>query len=122
MLKYRLDKHPGICPIVQIDNKERLSILPKSKAELDYCTDFFKALSHPTRIVLVVELAQGEQCVRTLTEKVGADMSTVSRHLRELKNAGIIRNEKRGNQVFYRLRTPCILNFMECIRSLQRAE
>ncbi len=96
--------------------------MPKSRAELDYSTNFFKALSHPTRIVLVVELAQGEQCVRALTEKVGADMSTVSRHLRELKNAGIIRSEKRGNQVFYCLRTPCILNFLECIRNLQRAE
>jgi ArsR family transcriptional regulator len=104
---------------VQVDNKERLNILPKTKAELDYSTDFFKAMSHPTRIVLVLELAQGEHCVRGLTEKVGADMSTVSRHLRELKNAGIIASEKRGNQVFYRLRTPCILNFLKCIRNLQ---
>lgn len=94
--------------------------MSKLKTELEYSTGFFKALSHPSRIVLVVELALGERCVRTLTDKVGADMSTVSRHLRELKNAGIIASEKRGNQVFYRLRTPCILNFLECIRNLQK--
>jgi len=94
--------------------------LSKETVQLAYCSDFFKALAHPTRIILVEDLADGEKCVCELTQKIGADISTVSRHLRELKNVGIVDAEKRGNQVFYRLRTPCILNFLTCIRGLRQ--
>jgi len=47
-------------------------------------------------------------------------MSTVSRHLSVLKNAGIVQDEKRGNQVFYRLRVRCILGFFDCFEMLGR--
>lgn len=49
-------------------------------------------------------LAEGEQCVCELTELIGSDMSTVSKHLSHLKSDGIIQDEKRGNQVFYKRR------------------
>ena len=49
---------------------------------------------------------------------IGADTSTVSKHLATLKNAGVVRDEKRGAQVFYTLRTPCVLNFMSCVESV----
>ncbi len=77
-----------------------------------------KALAHPTRLFIVDELSRGERCVRDLTEKIGADVSTVSKHLSVLKNAGIVRDEKRGVQVFYRLRVPCILNFFGCVEAV----
>ena len=77
-----------------------------------------KALAHPTRLFIVDELAAGEQCVCRLTEMIGADTSTVSKHLATLKNAGIVHDEKRGAQVFYTLRTPCVLNFMSCVESV----
>ena len=73
-----------------------------------------KALAHPTRLFLVDELGKGERCVCELTAMVGADISTVSKHLAVLKSAGIVRDEKRGLQVFYSLRTPCVLNFFSC--------
>lgn len=78
-----------------------------------------KAMAHPTRMFIVDELSRvGERCVCQLTEMVGADISTVSKHLSLLKNAGIIVDEKRGNQVYYRLRVPCILDFFRCIESV----
>lgn len=78
-----------------------------------------KAMAHPTRMFIVDELSRcGEKCVCELTEMVGADMSTVSKHLALLKNAGIIGDEKRGNQVYYRLRVPCINDFFQCIESV----
>ena len=56
-------------------------------------------MAHPTRLFIVDELARsGERCVCELTEMVGVDMSTVSRHLAMLKNAGIIEDEKRGSK------------------------
>jgi ArsR family transcriptional regulator len=51
---------------------------------------------------------------------VGVDMSTVSRHLAILKNAGIVEDERRGAQVFYRLRVRCVLKFFECVESVMK--
>lgn len=50
-----------------------------------------------------------------LTGMVGADVSTVSRHLSVLKAAGIVASEKRGMQVYYTLKTPCVLRFFDCV-------
>lgn len=74
-----------------------------------------KALAHPTRLLIVEALCCGERCVCELTDLAGADISTVSRHLSTLKHAGIVTDDKRGNQVFYTLKTPCILDFLGCI-------
>jgi ArsR family transcriptional regulator len=78
-----------------------------------------KALAHPTRLFIVDELARGERCVCELTAMVGVEMPTVSRHLRQLKTAGILTDEKRGPQVFYRLRVPCVVNFFKCVQAVQ---
>ena len=93
--------------------------MSSSEQQLEYYADFFKALAHPTRIFIVQQLAGGEKCVCDLTAMIDAEMSTVSRHLSVLKNVGIVSNSKRANQVFYDLRTPCILNFLNCIDNPQ---
>ncbi|MBN1958575.1 MAG: winged helix-turn-helix transcriptional regulator [Desulfuromonadales bacterium] len=77
-----------------------------------------KAMAHPTRLFIIEELEKAERCVCDLTEQIGADVSTVSKHLSVLKQAGIVIDDKRGNQVFYRLRVPCILNFFGCVESV----
>jgi len=78
-----------------------------------------KAMGHPTRLLILDELSKcGERCVCELTELVGSDMSTVSRHLAVLKNAGLVEDEKRGTMVFYRLRVKCIIQFFECVESV----
>lgn len=82
---------------------------------LERRTRVMKALAHPSRLVMVQALSAGEQCVCDLQALVGADMSTVSKHLSLLKNAGIVLSEKRGQQVWYRLRVPCLLSFFSCV-------
>ena len=77
-----------------------------------------KAMSHPSRLFIVDELSQNERCVCELTEMIGDDISTVSKHLAVLKNAGIVADDKRGTQVFYSLRVPCVLNFFSCVESV----
>ena len=79
----------------------------------------FKALAHPARLLMVYELSMGERCVCELTEMVGSEMPTVSKHLSQLKQAGIVDDEKRGAQVFYRLKTPCVMNFFRCVTSVR---
>jgi DNA-binding transcriptional ArsR family regulator len=78
-----------------------------------------KALAHPTRLFIVDELSRGERCVCELTDMIGVEMPTVSRHLSLLRNAGLLEDEKRGAQVFYRLRVPCVLNFFKCVEAVQ---
>ncbi|MCK4607220.1 MAG: winged helix-turn-helix transcriptional regulator [candidate division Zixibacteria bacterium] len=77
-----------------------------------------KAMAHPTRLFIVDKLAQKSMCVAELTDLIGADMSTVSRHLAVLKTAGIVQDRKKGVQVYYRLRMPCILNFFGCVETV----
>ncbi|HOE09801.1 MAG TPA: metalloregulator ArsR/SmtB family transcription factor [bacterium] len=80
-----------------------------------------KALAHPTRLFLLEELSHGKRCVCELTEMVGADISTVSKHLAILKNAGLVQDEKRGVQVFYELQCPCIPKMFGCLESILAA-
>ena len=92
----------------------------KSRAKYSARAKIIKAMAHPTRLFIVDELSKGEHCVCELTEMVGADMSTVSKHLTILKNAGILSDEKRGAQVYYSLGTPCVLNFFSCVESVAK--
>lgn len=93
----------------------------KTQAKYEARAAVIKAMAHPTRLFIVDELLRsGERCVCELTDMIGADMSTVSRHLAILKNTGIIADEKRGAQVYYRLRITCVLNFLECVESVMK--
>jgi len=92
------------------------------KNHLDARAKILKAMAHPSRLLMIEELEKGERCVCELTEMVGADVSTVSKHLSVLKQAGLVIDDKRGNQVFYQLRVPCILNFFGCVESVLEAQ
>jgi ArsR family transcriptional regulator len=81
-----------------------------------------KAMAHPSRLFIVDELSRGERCVCELRDMIGADISTVSKHLSVLKAAGIVEDDKRGLQVWYRLRVPCILNFFGCVDDVIRLD
>ncbi len=77
-----------------------------------------KAMGHPSRLAMLHALAEGEMCVCDLRELVGADMSTVSKHLSVMKKAGLVEDRKEGLRVNYRLRVPCILDFMNCVEAV----
>jgi ArsR family transcriptional regulator len=78
-----------------------------------------KTLAHPTRLFILDELSRAERCVRDLTDMIGVEMPTVSRHLSLLKSAGILEDEKRGAQVFYRVRVPCVLEVFACVKAIE---
>ena len=77
-----------------------------------------KALAHPSRLLMLDALSRRELCVGDLTELVGADQSTVSKHLAVLRHAGIVDQRKDGVMTFYRLRVPCLEGFWTCIESV----
>lgn len=104
----------NFCSVMPADKKT----LARYKAQ----ARVLKALAHPSRLLIVDELSRGERCVCELAELVGAEMPTVSRHLALLREAGILDDEKRGVQVFYRLRTPCVMNFFRCVAEVRNKE
>lgn len=77
-----------------------------------------KALAHPSRLLMLDALAEQELCVCELTELVGADQSTVSKHLAVLKQAGIVADRKEGTSTHYRLKVRCLRGFWECVESV----
>jgi ArsR family transcriptional regulator len=108
-----------------LPNSERLesgsTVNKKTKERYETRARIIKALAHPTRLFIVDELSRRERCVCELRDMIGADISTVSKHLSVLKEAGVVRDEKRGLQVWYRLKIPCIVNFFGCVEEVLRA-
>lgn len=92
------------------------------KAHLEARARVLKAMAHPSRLLIIEELQNTERCVCELTEMIGADISTVSKHLSVLRQAGIVADDKRGNQVYYRLRIPCMLKFFDCVESVLESQ
>lgn len=90
----------------------------KTKSKYEARAKIIKALGHPSRLMIVDQLAKRETCVCELTEMIGADMSTVSKHLSVLKGAGILSDEKRGTRVYYSLSVPCVLKFFGCVEEV----
>ncbi|WP_028582040.1 ArsR/SmtB family transcription factor [Desulfogranum japonicum] len=95
--------------------------IEKEMALIEAKANVLKALGHPTRLWMAEQLANGEKCVCELAEFIDADFSTISKHLSVLKQAGVVEDEKRGKQVYYRLKVPCILKYMPCVEAVIKA-
>ena len=76
------------------------------------------ALSNPARLKMIVSLAQAEKCVCEMADEVELDMSTTSRHLAQLRQAGLVEDDRRGNMVFYKLKATCLPAFLACLDGL----
>ena len=74
-----------------------------------------KAIAHPLRIAIVDLLKDGQQCVCDIAEHVGSERSNVSRHLSVMVSAGVLTYYKKGLKVIYRIKTPCIVDFLSCL-------
>jgi ArsR family transcriptional regulator, arsenate/arsenite/antimonite-responsive transcriptional repressor len=94
------------------------SIKPQYEAR----AKIIKAMAHPSRLFIIEELQKRERCVNELTEMIGADTSTVSKHLSVLKNAGLVTDEKRSNCIYYTLRCTCIMDFIGCVEDVLTAK
>lgn len=89
-----------------------------TKNRYEVSARIMKALAHPTRLFIVEQLLNQTRCVTELTEMIGTDISTVSRHLAILKNIKLVIDEKCGTQIYYSLRYPCVMSFFPCIESV----
>jgi len=91
---------------------------PKPRKVYEARAGVAKALAHPTRLLILDALNEKQMCVCDLTDLVGADQSTVSKHLAVLRNAGLVDDRKDGTMTFYRLKVCCLSGFWECVESV----
>jgi len=75
-----------------------------------------KALAHPARLKMVAGLLQDECNVAQIQKVLGLPQSTISQHLRTLKNAGIIKGRKEGTKICYRVIDVRVRKIVETIR------
>ncbi|HUV39136.1 MAG TPA: metalloregulator ArsR/SmtB family transcription factor [Planctomycetota bacterium] len=81
-----------------------------------------QAIAHPLRLAILDVLSEGEHCVCDIAAAVGAKRSNISRHLAVMLSGGILASRREGLQVFYQLRTPCILNSLDCVANVLREQ
>jgi DNA-binding transcriptional ArsR family regulator len=67
-------------------------------------------------------LSRGERCMCELQPLFPMNKSTLSRHVAELRNVGIVGERRQGVRCFLRLQTPCVLKMFECAMDVIRAE
>jgi DNA-binding transcriptional ArsR family regulator len=79
-------------------------------------SDIFQALAHPTRIAILELLRAGSLSAGALIEKLGMEQATVSQHLGVLRGKQIVATRKLGNQVFYSVRDPIIIQVLDLMR------
>ena len=112
----RIDQRPFSWQYMQTMMSEQERLRAQARATV------LKALAHPTRVYIVDLISrEGPHCVCELTRLIGADTSTVSRHLSLLKSAGLLYDRKEGTTVFYDLTCDCISDFMAGLESVLRA-
>ena len=82
--------------------------------------EVLKAMAHPLRLAIVDFLRDRDRCVCEIAEHTGAGRSNVSRHLALMLKAGVLASRKDGLKVYYRLNTPCVLEFFSCVSGVLR--
>ena len=79
--------------------------------------EVFKALAHPTRIAIVESLRNAEMSAGQLMDQLGLEQANASQHLSVLRSKQIVTSHKQGNQVFYSLRDPVLIEVLDILKS-----
>ena len=87
-----------------------------SEALRQFKSEIFQGLAHPTRIAIVELLREGELSAGSLIEKLRIEQANASQHLAVLRAKQIVVNRKAGNQVFYTVRDPLIIQVLDIMK------
>jgi len=78
--------------------------------------NIFQALAHPTRIAIIEVLRDGELPAGAIIERLGIEQANASQHLSILRAKQIVSSRKEGNQVFYSVRDPLLIEVLDIMR------
>ena len=88
-----------------------------SNEALELIANRFKILSEPIRLRILQTLQDGERSVTELTEAVETSQPNVSKHLKILQDAGVVKRNQQGNTVYYSIADESIFTFCETVCS-----
>lgn len=91
-------------------------MLPSDECQI--LADFFDLLSHPTRLQFFCLLREGEKTVGELADAAGIASQNASQHLRLMREAGVVKTTRRGQQIFYRLADPRLVEAIDLLRQI----
>ncbi len=84
--------------------------------------DIFQALAHPTRVAIVELLRNGEVSTSEILARLEVEQANASQHLAVLRAKRIAVSRKEGNQVFYSLRDPLLVEVLDVMRRYFEAD
>jgi DNA-binding transcriptional ArsR family regulator len=103
----------GLCEVEAFDptrvKKAQENLIPQSRAQS--IARGFQALGHPARLNLVGALSSGELCVCDLAQALGMPISTVSFHLKELREADVVSFRSEGRLAYYFLNKSNLVDY-----------
>jgi DNA-binding transcriptional ArsR family regulator len=82
--------------------------------------DFCSALADATRLILLYSLSEGPRNVSELTEELGQPQPTISRHLKILRERGLVVATRQGTMVQYTLSDSRVINALDILRNIMR--
>jgi ArsR family transcriptional regulator len=82
--------------------------------------DFLRVLSHPVRLQIIELLKNGEKNVSSIVKPLGIPQSSLSRHLLNLKEAGILKSRQQGTTIFYNIEDYDIFQILRPIAQMLR--
>jgi len=97
-----------------MNSRQHVFHMPDSLRQ--FKANIFQALAHPTRIAIVEVLRDGELPAGTIIERLGLEQANASQHFSILRAKQIVINRKDGNQVFYSVRDPLLIEVLDIMR------
>lgn len=89
---------------------------------IDFESRFLKAIAQPTRLKILYFLKDGEKCACKIIPNMAEDQSSVSRHLNNLKNAGILESRKEGVSVYYKIKDKRVFSILDLVDNIIKAQ
>jgi len=106
--------HPHIAKANMVNQTLKEEVI---QLEADFCA----ALSDPTRIFILYALNESPLNVTQLTHELGLPQPTISRHLKVLRERGLVFSQRQGTVLTYHLTDQRVIQAMDLLRSVMRA-
>jgi len=92
------------------------------RIDYEHKAELLKALSNPVRLRIVHGLLRtGCRNVTCMEQGIGVSQSCVSQHLQKLRSAGVVKAERQGNEVYYRVSSPAVAAVVEALLGKETA-
>jgi DNA-binding transcriptional ArsR family regulator len=114
---YYVYAHNRISGYIRIKEEDQMA-KPLQEELAQFHAGICQALADTTRIAILYELAEGRKNVSQLVEALGSPQATVSRHLKVLRERGVVNNERDGVHIYYSLADQRIIEALDLLRGV----